>query len=78
MKVKTALTVAEINCNGGAGNIQADIKTMTMNGIIYSMHAITALTALSKAGVSNISDIISDFPADQTDLTTCKYPKEAL
>ena len=43
MKLKTALTIAGSDSSGGAG-IQADIKTMTMNGV-YAMSAITALTA---------------------------------
>ena len=43
MKMKTALTIAGSDCSGGAG-IQADLKTMTMNGV-YAMSAITALTA---------------------------------
>ena len=38
MKMKTALTIAGSDCSGGAG-IQADLKTMTMNGV-YAMSAI--------------------------------------
>ena len=41
--MKTALSIAGSDCSGGAG-IQADLKTMTMNGV-YAMSAITALTA---------------------------------
>ena len=41
--MKTALSIAGSDSCGGAG-IQADIKTMTMNGV-YAMTAITALTA---------------------------------
>ena len=41
--MKTALTIAGSDSSGGAG-IQADIKTMTANGV-YAMSAITALTA---------------------------------
>ena len=41
--MKTALTIAGSDSSGGAG-IQADIKTMTVNGV-YAMSAITALTA---------------------------------
>ena len=37
--MKTALTIAGSDSSGGAG-IQADIKTMTANGI-YAMSAIT-------------------------------------
>ena len=40
--MKTVLTIAGSDCSGGAG-IQADIKTMIMNGV-YAMSAITALT----------------------------------
>lgn len=38
--MKTALTIAGIDCSGGAG-IQTDIKTMTANGV-YAIRAITA------------------------------------
>lgn len=48
--MKTALTIAGSDCSGGAG-IQADIKTMMANGI-YSMSAITSLTAQNTMGVS--------------------------
>lgn len=41
--MRTALSIAGSDSCGGAG-IQADIKTMTMNGV-YAMSAITALTA---------------------------------
>ena len=37
--MKTALTIAGSDSSGGAG-IQADLKTMTMNGV-YAMSAIT-------------------------------------
>ncbi len=66
MKMKTALTVAGSDCSGGAG-IQADIKTMTMNGV-YAMSAITALTAQNTTGVKSISEVTPDFLADQMDM----------
>ncbi len=66
MKMKTALTIAGSDCSGGAG-IQADIKTMIMNGV-YAMSAITALTAQNTTGVSSISEVTPDFLADQMDM----------
>ena len=59
MKMKTALTVAGSDCSGGAG-IQADLKTMTMNGV-YAMSAITALTAQNTTGVSAIQESTPEF-----------------
>ena len=47
--MKTALTIAGSDSSGGAG-IQADIKTMTANGV-FAMSAITALTAQNTTGV---------------------------
>ena len=59
MKMKTALTIAGSDCSGGAG-IQADLKTMTMNGV-YAMSAITALTAQNTTGVRAIQESTPDF-----------------
>ena len=65
MKCKTALTIAGSDCSGGAG-IQADIKTMTMNGV-YAMSAITALTAQNTTGVRAIQESTPDFLKQQLD-----------
>lgn len=65
MKLKTALTIAGSDCSGGAG-IQADIKTMTMNGV-YAMSAITALTAQNTTGVRAIEESTPDFLKQQLD-----------
>ena len=66
MKLKTALTIAGSDCSGGAG-IQADLKTMTMNGV-YAMSAITALTAQNTTGVSSIAEVTPDFLKQQIDM----------
>ncbi len=65
MKIRTALTIAGSDCSGGAG-IQADIKTMTMNGV-YAMSAITALTAQNTTGVRAIQESTPDFLKQQID-----------
>ncbi len=65
MKMKTALTIAGSDCSGGAG-IQADLKTMTMNGV-YAMSAITALTAQNTTGVRAIQEASPDFLKQQID-----------
>ncbi len=65
MKMKTALTVAGSDCSGGAG-IQADLKTMTMNGV-YAMSAITALTAQNTTGVRAIRESTPEFLKQQLD-----------
>ena len=65
MKLKTALTIAGSDCSGGAG-IQADLKTMTMNGV-YAMSAITALTAQNTTGVRAIQESTPDFLKQQID-----------
>ena len=57
--MNTALTIAGSDSCGGAG-IQADIKTMTANGV-YAMSAITALTAQNTTGVSDIYEVTADF-----------------
>ncbi len=63
--MRTALTIAGSDSSGGAG-IQADIKTMTMNGV-YAMSAITALTAQNTTGVSAISEVTPAFLGEQID-----------
>lgn len=63
--MKTALTIAGSDSCGGAG-IQADIKTMTMNGV-YAMSAITALTAQNTTGVRSIMEVTPEFLAQQLD-----------
>lgn len=65
MKMKTALTIAGSDCSGGAG-IQADLKTMTMNGV-YGMSAITALTAQNTTGVTSIQESTPGFLKEQLD-----------
>ena len=64
-KMKTALSIAGSDSSGGAG-IQADIKTMTMNGV-YAMSAITALTAQNTLGVKAILDSTPEFLREQLD-----------
>jgi hydroxymethylpyrimidine/phosphomethylpyrimidine kinase len=63
--MKTALTIAGSDCSGGAG-IQADIKTMTANGV-YAMSAITALTAQNTTGVTGIMEVTPEFLEKQLD-----------
>lgn len=63
--MKTALSIAGSDSSGGAG-IQADIKTMTMNGV-YAMSAVTALTAQNTTGVRSIQESTPDFLKDQID-----------
>ena len=65
MKMKTALTIAGSDCSGGAG-IQADLKTMTLNGV-YAMSVITALTAQNTTGVRAIQEATPDFLKQQID-----------
>ena len=62
---KTALTIAGSDCSGGAG-IQADLKTMTMNGV-YAMSVLTALTAQNTTGVRSIMEVTPEFLKDQMD-----------
>ena len=57
--MKTALTIAGSDSSGGAG-IQADIKTMTCNGV-FAMSAITALTAQNTTGVTAIMEVKPEF-----------------
>lgn len=63
--MKTALTIAGSDSCGGAG-IQADIKTMTANGV-YAMSAVTALTAQNTTGVTGIMEVTPEFLGKQLD-----------
>ena len=63
--MRTALTIAGSDSSGGAG-IQADIKTMTANGV-FAMSAITALTAQNTTGVQGIFEAPPEFLAMQID-----------
>ncbi len=71
--IKTALSIAGSDCSGGAG-IQADIKTMTANGV-YAMSAIVSLVAENTTGVLSIMDVTPEFLAEQIDeVFTDIYP----
>ena len=61
--MKTALTIAGSDSSGGAG-IQADIKTMTANGV-YAMSAVTALTAQNTTGVESVMEAAPEFLRQQ-------------
>ncbi len=63
--MRTALSIAGSDSSGGAG-IQADIKTMTMNGV-FAMSAVTALTAQNTTGVRGILDSTPEFLRQQLD-----------
>lgn len=59
LNMRTALSIAGSDSCGGAG-IQADIKTMTVNGV-YAMTAITALTAQNTTGVTAVYEVPCEF-----------------
>ncbi len=63
--MKTALTIAGSDSSGGAG-IQADIKTMTANGV-FAMSAVTALTAQNTTGVAAVLESSPEFLSQQLD-----------
>ena len=63
--MKTALSIAGSDPSGGAG-IQADIKTMTLNGV-YAMSVVTAMTAQNTKGVSAILETDADFLGEELD-----------
>ena len=63
--MKTALSIAGSDTSGGAG-IQADLKTMTMNGV-FAMSAITALMAQNTTGVQGIFEVTPEFLGMQID-----------
>ncbi len=63
--MRTALSIAGSDSSGGAG-IQADLKTMTMNGV-FAMSAVTALTAQNTTGVRSVMEATPAFLADELD-----------
>ena len=63
--MRTALSIAGSDSSGGAG-IQADLKTMTMNGV-FAMSAVTALTAQNTTGVIGILEADPEFLQKQID-----------
>ena len=63
--MNTCLSIAGSDPSGGAG-IQADLKTMTVNGV-YAMCAITALTVQNTLGVTNILEVGPEFLGQQLD-----------
>ncbi len=63
--MKTALSIAGSDSSGGAG-IQADLKTMTMNGV-FAMSVITAVTAQNTMGVKGILEVEPEFLKQQMD-----------
>ena len=64
-QMRTALTIAGSDSSGGAG-VQADIKTMTVNGV-YAMSVITALTAQNTLGVRSVLEVTPEFLKEQLD-----------
>lgn len=71
--MKNVLTIAGSDSSGGAG-IQADIKTMTANGV-YAMSVVTALTAQNTMGVTGIMEVNPEFLSKQLDsVFTDIYP----
>ncbi|MBQ0052356.1 MAG: bifunctional hydroxymethylpyrimidine kinase/phosphomethylpyrimidine kinase [Treponema sp.] len=72
----TALTIAGSDSCGGAG-IQADIKTMTMNGV-YAMSAITALTAQNTTGVFGIQEVTPEFLEKQIEAVVTDIRPDAV
>ncbi len=74
--MKPVLSIAGSDCSGGAG-IQADIKTITMNGG-YAMSAITALTAQNTLGVKSIHEVTPQFLSEQFDAIFDDIPPIAI
>ena len=74
--MKTALSIAGTDPSGGAG-IQADLKTMTMNGV-FAMSAITALVAQNTTGVREIVEMTPEFLGQQIDVVFEDIPPDAV
>ena len=65
MTVKQVLTIAGSDSGGGAG-IQADIKSMSANGV-YAMSVITAITAQNTGEVTDVFELPPSIIAAQID-----------
>ena len=65
MTVKQVLTIAGSDSGGGAG-IQADIKSMSANGV-YAMSVITAITAQNTEEVTDVFELPPSIIAAQID-----------
>lgn len=74
--MRTALSIAGTDPSGGAG-IQADLKTMTMNGV-FAMSAITALVAQNTTGVREIVEMSPEFLGQQIDAVFEDIPPDAV
>ena len=74
--MKTALSIAGTDPSGGAG-IQADLKTMTMNGV-FAMSVITALVAQNTTGVREIVELTPEFLGQQIDAVFEDIPPDAV
>lgn len=74
--MKAVLSIAGSGSIGGDG-VQADIKTMIMNGV-YAMSAITALTAQNTTGVFGIFESSPEFLAKQIDAVFSDIRPEAV
>ena len=74
--MKAALTIAGSDSSGGAG-IQADLKTMTLNGV-FAMSAVTALTAQNTTGVKDILEVPPAFLEAQLDAVFTDIPPQAV
>ncbi len=74
--MKAVLTIAGSDSSGGAG-IQADLKTMTCNGV-FGESAITALTAQNTTGVTGILEVSPDFLKQQIDMVFTDIVPDAV
>lgn len=74
--MKTALSIAGTDPTGGAG-IQADLKTMTLNGV-FAMSAVTALVAQNTMGVKEIVQVEPEFLEKQIDAVYEDIPPDAV
>lgn len=74
--MKTVVSIAGSDSSGGAG-IQADLKTMIMNGV-YGMSVVTALTAQNTLGVTGIYEVSARFVGQQIDAVFEDIPPDGV